>query len=77
MDDLRSGIVLSMTCLAPPAAERPRTIAPVAELRAADAHMTDRPTRPIEALTAHRQRLVRAAVTGQLDVAQDRAEVAS
>lgn len=68
MDNLNSDIVLGMPCLIPPQAEQRRVIEVVEQYRMDAAALSSRLVRQIALLQEHRQALITAAVTGQLDI---------
>ncbi len=68
MDNLNSGILLAFPSLLPPRDEQDRIVGAVAEAESFRRRTTDRLTEQINLLDEHRQALITAAVTGELEV---------
>jgi type I restriction enzyme S subunit len=68
MDNLNSEILLGMPCLVPPEEEQRQVVGDVHTLRSSSERVVGRVVRQLELLQEHRQALITAAVTGELDV---------
>ena len=68
MDNLNSEIVLAMPCLVPPRREQLQLVKSVQSARAAVRSLSERLERQIVLLQEHRQALITAAVTGEMEV---------
>lgn len=77
MDNLNAEILLSMPCLVPPPAAQAEIVAAAHHMRDARARLDDTFQRQVALFQEHRQALITAAVTGQLDLAREIAEEAS
>lgn len=68
MDNLNSEIVLAFPCLVPPLPVQHHIVRAVAELEAAGGKLRGGVVKQIELLREHRQALITAAVTGELEI---------
>ncbi len=68
MDNLNSEILLGMPCLVPPEEEQRQVVGDVRRLRSSSERVVGRVVRQLALLQEHRQALITAVVTGELEV---------